>query len=119
MDVHKKYSLFIGRYQPLHKGHITLIRSVLNEGKNVAVGLRDTPISESDPYSIEERMQMFSKEFEKEINSGQMIIFPIVDIEAVCYGRKVGYEIREIRLSEEIEKISATAIRKGELLNER
>ena len=38
----KKYSLFIGRYQPLHAGHINLIRVVLNEGKNVLVALRDT-----------------------------------------------------------------------------
>lgn len=111
---HKKYCLFIGRYQPLHKGHITLIRSVLNEGKNVAVGL--TP-SETDPFSVEERLRMFFEEFEDEIKSGRMVVFPIVDIEAVCYGRKVGYDIREIRLPEEIEAISATKIRNGEIVN--
>ena len=46
-----KYSLFIGRYQPLHEGHKKLIQKVLDEGKNVLVALRDTPISLTDPYT--------------------------------------------------------------------
>ncbi len=45
----KKYSLFIGRYQPLHAGHIALIRSVLNEGKRVLVGIRETGIDKDNP----------------------------------------------------------------------
>ena len=30
----------------------------------------------------------------------------------ICYGRKVGYKIEEIVLSEEMQKVSATKIRK-------
>ncbi len=107
----QKYSLFIGRYQPLHKGHITLIRKVLDEGKNVCIALRDTPISDTDPYSIEKRTKMFGKEFRKEIEECKVKVITIPDIEEVCYGRKVGWGIRQISLSEEIEKISATEIR--------
>lgn len=37
----------------------------------------------------------------------------IPDVIEICYGRKPGWGIREIRLSEELEEISATSIRKG------
>jgi len=102
-----KYSLFIGRYQPLHDGHVKLIRTVINEGKNVCVALRDTPISESDPYTVEQRMQMFKEKLP------EVKVIAIPDIEEVCYGRAVGWGIREIRLDSETEKISATSIRSG------
>lgn len=109
----KKYSLFIGRYQPLHKGHITLIRKVLDEGKNVCIALRDTPIQESDPYSVAERIVMVEKVFKKEIADGSVVVMGIPDIEEVCYGRRVGWGIRELQLDKETEKISATAIRES------
>jgi len=41
----------------------------------------------------------------------KVIVIP--DIEEAVYGRKVGWGIRQIILPEEIEAISATAIRKG------
>lgn len=107
----KKYSLFIGRFQPLHQGHIKLIRTVLDEGKNVCIGLRDTPISETDPYDKFQRITMFEKNFEIEIASGKMKVWLIPDIEEVCYGRNVGWGIRQIKLDEKTEAISATQIR--------
>ena len=107
-----KYSLFIGRYQPLHEGHIKLIRSVLDEGKNVLVAIRDTSIDEENPYSLMDRRKMFRKEFEKELKERRMKIRRIPDIEEVCYGRKVGWGIREIRLDETTESISGSEIRK-------
>lgn len=102
----KIYSLFIGRFQPLHNGHIALIQSVLNEGKNALVAIRDTEISKDNPYSYAERKKMFKIAFGNKIK-----IMKIPDIEEVCYGRQVGWGIREIRLSLEIENISATKIR--------
>jgi len=101
------YSLFIGRFQPLHEGHIKLIRSVLNEGKKVCVALRDTNIDDQNPHTIEERIKMFKSEFGDDV---KVIIIP--DISEVCYGRKVGWGIREIKLDEKTEAISATKIRK-------
>jgi len=105
-DPKDEYSLFIGRYQPLHEGHIKLIDSVLEEGKKVVVALRDTPIRSTDPYTTYERKEMFREEFGDQV---KVIVIP--DIEEVCYGRKVGWGIREIRLDEETESISATKIR--------
>jgi len=102
-----QYSLFIGRFQPLHEGHIKLIRSVLNEGKNVCVALRDTDIDENNPYNTKQRTKMFESEFGDKV---KIIVIP--DILEVCYGRKVGWGIREITLDKETEAISATKIRK-------
>jgi cytidyltransferase-like protein len=102
----------IGRWQPLHKGHCALIRKVLNEGKNVLVALRLTGVNKKNPYTYDERVDMFWKEFTPELKNGKLRVIPIPDIEEVIYGRKVGWGVREIRLDENIESISATEIRK-------
>jgi len=102
----KPKSMFIGRYQPLHDGHIKLIQKVLDEGRDVVVALRDTPISPNNPFTLAERRAMFEKAFGNRI---QVVAIP--DIAEVCYGRGVGWGVREIRLDAETEAISATAIR--------
>ena len=43
-------------------------------------------------------------------NRFKVILVP--NISNICYGRGVGYKIEEIVLSEEVQKISATKIRK-------
>ena len=48
MKKHQKYSLFIGRWQPFHKGHKFIIDHALKQGKNVAIAIRDTEISEKN-----------------------------------------------------------------------
>lgn len=106
-----KYSYFIGRFQPLHLGHIKLIRTVLNKKERVCIALRDTDISKTDPYSIGERYEIFRKEFSKEIALRQLIIIAIPDIKEICFGRKVGWGIRRINLDEKTEAISASKIR--------
>lgn len=89
----------------------SLIRKVLNEKKNVCVALRTTLKDEKNPYNFSERYTMFYKEFKKEIDSGVMKIIQIPDISEIFFGRKVGWNIREIRLDKKIEKIRATNIR--------
>jgi len=108
------YSLFIGRWQciPPHKGHIALIETALKEGKNVLIAIRDTPKNEQNPYSVEQRREALKKAFKK---WGKRVkIMKIPDIEEVCFGRKVGWGIREIRLSKDLENISGTKIRKAQ-----
>jgi nicotinamide-nucleotide adenylyltransferase len=56
-------SLLIGRFQPLHEGHIQLVKILLSEGRKVVIGLRDGQISPVNPYSVEERTQMFRDKF--------------------------------------------------------
>ena len=43
---------------------------------------------------------------------GHFKIMMVPNITNICYGRGVGYKIEEVVLSEEIQKISATKIRK-------
>ena len=112
----KVYSMFIGRYQPFHPGHLKLIETVLKEGNNVLIALRNTGIKEKDPYSIEERKKMIRDKLGKYGNRIKVITIP--DIEDVCYGREVGWKIRQIKLDEETEAISGTSIREGEIKNE-
>jgi len=108
----RKYSMMIGRFQPLHEGHKALIRKVLEEGRNVLVAMRITQKSKTDPYNICQRRNMFKSAFWKEIKENRIKVISIPDVEEVVYGRKVGWGMREIRLDEETEKISATEIRK-------
>ena len=108
----EKRWLFIGRYQPLHPGHCKLIRTVLNEGRKVLVALRITGIDESNPYSVNQRRKMFEKEFATEVENETLRVIAIPDVEGICYGRKVGWQIRQIKLDDETEAISATKIRK-------
>lgn len=99
------YSLFIGRWQPLHEGHRKLIQTVIDEGKQVCIGIRDTEISQNNPYTIEQRREMISVAFPE----AKIVVVP--DIEEIVYGRDVGYRIRELRLPPEIEVVSGTNIR--------
>lgn len=102
-------SLFIGRWQPFHEGHKALIDKVLvEEGRPVLIAVRDTPISEKNPFNAEERVRRI-REVYKENPLVEVIIIP--DIKEVCYGRDVGWGIRRIRLSSQLEEVSATKIR--------
>ena len=104
-------SLFIGRWQPFHAGHKALIGSVLREGGKIVIAVRDTPISEKNPYPLEDRVSHIQSIYKKNKN---VEVIPIPDIKEVCYGRDVGWGIRKIRLKKEIEEISATKIRNSQ-----
>jgi len=107
-----KYSLFIGRWQPFHEGHKKMIQKVIDEGKKPLIAIRNTPINKDNPYTLTERVRMIEKEFPENVK-----IVIIQDIEEICYGRDVGYKIREIKLDEETEKISGTGIRNDNVDN--
>lgn len=111
---HKKYSMLLGRYQvlPPHKGHLTLINTLLKEGKNVLIVLRKEDSTEKNPYTLSKRKKEFEKIFKKEIKQGKILVVEFEDVIEVCYGRTPGWGIREIRLDPEIEKISGTEIRR-------
>ena len=106
-----QYSLFIGRWQPLHEGHIKLMRTALNNGCKICIGIRDGKKDEKNPYSARERIEMIKKEFQNEIKSGTVKYVTLPDIKEVVHGRKVGWGVREIVLDKDTESISATKIR--------
>jgi len=110
----QKAVLLPGRWQPLHVGHEWLIQRELNMGKRVVVGIRNTPVTESDPYSAEVRKRMIEHRYSGE--NVEAWIMP--DIEAISYGRKVGYEVREAdNIPAEVFAVSATSVRSGNRAN--
>lgn len=105
-----KAVLLPGRWQPLHVGHEWLIQQELDKGKRVVVGVRDTPITDSDPYPAELRKRMIEHRYRGE--DVEAWIMP--DIEGISYGRKVGYEVREAEdIPAAVFEVSATGVRKG------
>lgn len=104
-------SLFIGRWQPPHAGHIALIRTALDEGRSVVIGIMDTPQSERNPWFISTRAMWWRQIFAREIAAGRVEILPMPWIDEVCYGRDCGWSAREIRLPADVESVSGTVIR--------
>ena len=107
----QQYHMFVGRWQPLHDGHMWLFDQVLNEGKNVLICIRDVEPDNNNPYTAIEVYQNIQKNYEKYIGNGRVKVLIIPDIEAVCFGRGVGYDIIEFEPPKMIGDISATKIR--------
>jgi len=107
-----KYSMFIGRWQPWHKGHKWLIYQRLKEGKNVSICIQDVIPDENNPYTSEEVYDNLKDRLSYFIRKGLVKLMIIPPIESVNYGRDVGYEIIEHIPPKEIGEISATNIRK-------
>jgi adenylylsulfate kinase len=101
-----RYNLFIGRWSPFHDGHKYIIDTFVNNGKAVCIGIRDTELSESDPFSAEARKKIIDNVYKDNDNVKSLII---PDIESVCVGRGVGYNIMDV--PQEIKKISGTKAR--------
>lgn len=107
----KKYSMFIGRWQPWHPGHRWLIDQRLNEGKNVLICIRDVPPDDENPFSTFYVKELIETALVDLITEGRVMILVIPDIESVNYGRGVGYEVIEHIPPADIHNISATKIR--------
>ena len=102
------YNLFIGRYQSPHKGHMTIFNEYLDKGLPILIAIRDVEPDDKNPLNAEEVKSLWEKIYE---GNSLVKIIVIPDISSVNYGRGVGYEIKEIKVSGEIENISATEIR--------
>jgi len=108
-----KYSLFIGRWQPWHKGHRWLIDQRLKENKNVLIAVREVSKDHKNPYNPAEVKLNIENELKKLIDEGRVKVMIIPDIESINYGRGVGYDIIEHVPPSEIGEISATKIRES------
>ena len=106
-----KYSMFIGRWQPWHKGHRWLIDQRLNENKNVLICIREVSKDDKNPYNPVDVKENVEKELKELIDAQRVKVIIIPDIESVNYGRGVGYDIVEHVPPSDIGEISATKIR--------
>jgi len=107
-----KYSMFIGRWQPWHKGHRWLIDQRLKENKNVLICVREVQKDDKNPYDPNQVKKNVEKELADLVKSGKVKVIIIPDIESVNYGRGVGYDIVEHVPPKDVGNISATKIRK-------
>jgi len=102
-----KRALFIGRWQPFHKGHEWLINQKLTLGTPCLVAIRDIPPDEKNPLSAEQVKTILEKRYEDD----DVLITILPDIESVNWGRGVGYETLEHQPPADVGWVSATKIR--------
>lgn len=106
-----QFAMFVGRWQPLHKGHQELFQQAMNEGKNVLICIRDIEPDEKNPFSAEEVKLNIVNHYSNEVLNGKIKVMIIPDICSIEFGRGVGYDIIERIPPTEIADISATKIR--------
>ena len=104
-----QWSLFIGRWQPIHEAHRQMFQQVLDEGGRVLIGIRDVEPDEKNPFPVNEVLNTIKNEY-KDNHIVSVMVVP--DISSVNFGRGVGYDIIEHIPPTEIAEISATKIRK-------
>ncbi len=80
----KLYNLgmVIGRFQVLHKGHVAMVRHALEFCDQVVVyiGSSQERRTKLNPFSYEERVEMFERAFVAECICKKLIIRPLPDI---------------------------------------
>ena len=106
-----QFAMFVGRWQPLHKGHQSLFQEALNEGVPALIMVRDIEPDEKNPFSPEDVRKNILDHYSEEVIQGKVKVMVIPDICSIEFGRGVGYDIIERIPPIEIGEISATKIR--------
>lgn len=106
-----QFSLFIGRWQPLHEAHKLMFKQVLDEGGNVCIAIRDVEPDANNPYTSLEVLGNIMDVYKDLIIEKRVIVMVIPDISSVEFGRGVGYSIIEHIPPTIVAQISATKIR--------
>jgi len=107
----KQFHMFVGRWQPLHDGHKWLFQQALDEDKNVLICIRDVEPDEKNIFTPEQVKENIETYYQDLIKHNRVKVIIIPDIDAICYGRGVGYDVIEYIPPTEIHDISATKIR--------
>ena len=79
----KDIALFLGRFQPLHHGHIYMLNKILKTYNIIKIGVGSSQISKSkiNPFTYEERVNFITSALNKRgIPSRRFRIYPIPDI---------------------------------------
>ena len=106
-----KTAIYIGRFQPFHKGHMEIFKKAIKKNNQVALLVMDSQgVGKKNPFSFKFVKKKINENLKKYKNKFVIIKIPVVS--EVVYGRKVGYKILKYKLPKKIEKISATKIRK-------
>jgi nicotinamide-nucleotide adenylyltransferase len=135
--------LFIGRFQPLHLGHISIMETALEEVEELVVGIGSAECSYTsrDPFTAGERMEMLLRASDELSWDRRIIPVPIRDVNrysiwvshvvslvpqfevvfsnnplTIRLFKDAGYEVRSTRLVDR-ERYSGTSIRRTMLDN--
>jgi hypothetical protein len=100
----------LGRWQPWHEGHQSLFEEIVKKKGQVNIQVRDVKGVGDNPFDFETVKNNIEQALIPYKNRIKITLVP--NITNICYGRGVGYKIEEIVLPENIQKISATDIRK-------
>ena len=110
-DNKKPTAQMLGRWQPFHDGHYALFKKILKKTGQVCIQVRDVQGVDDNPFNFELVKSKIKERLESKYKNRFKIML-VPNITNICYGRGVGYKIEEIILSEKIQSISATKIRK-------
>ena len=109
----RKTALIIGRWQPWHDGHRELFKAALSRAQRVAIGVRHSHATDGkNPFTFDE-VKNFIDDDLRDDYSDKYDVIELPNITNVIYGRDVGYKVEKISLGEDVEKISATEVRKS------
>jgi nicotinamide-nucleotide adenylyltransferase len=74
-------ALYIGRFQPFHRGHLGVIKRLITDFDFVNIGIGSAQYShiEDNPFTLEERKRMISKTLDQE-KTDNYKIFGIKDL---------------------------------------
>lgn len=78
-----KRGIFVGRFQPLHKGHLGAIKNMLEKVDELVIVVGSSQYSHrlNNPFTAGERITMIRKALEEEgIKSSQYWIVPVPDV---------------------------------------
>lgn len=76
-----KRALYVGRFQPFHRGHLHAISTILHEIHELIVGVAtiDKNFSLTDPFTSGERLEMICASLPKTLRA-RCLILPITEI---------------------------------------
>ena len=111
-DNKKPTAQMLGRWQPFHDGHYALFEEIIKKTGQVCIQIRDVQGVDDNPFDFETVKKNIEERLDpKYKNRFKIMLVP--NITNISYGRGVGYKIEEVVLSEKIQRISATKIRKN------
>ena len=110
MDRQKPTVQMLGRFQPWHEGHRELFKRAHSKTGQVVIMVRDTGEKWFDERDINVDLLRHGYEYDVDY-----IIMYVPNIVNITYGRDVGYKIEQEHMGSEIENISATKIRNGQV----
>jgi nicotinamide-nucleotide adenylyltransferase len=91
-----KRGVFVGRFQPFHKGHLELIKKIVKEVDELVIIVGSSQYSHrlDNPFTAGERITMIRKALEEEgIQLSRIWIIPVPDVHqhALWVSQIVGY----------------------------